>query len=674
MMQEIDFNAISLECVKYKSKKLLKALPFLEQSDSLKNLIDYETRNFKNVQLHDVNKRKKRDLFFDSIIENASCQKTKDSVSRLLSICKISEELIDDIKLKLKETPVMKKTVQEQCWAVINNALYEGYHLQGLIEENIKNYSDEGKFISTSGRNIHVENGDSFSPDSALDKIVNYLTLTLKMFSYENKLSQRGEIVIPPEINVGEETINNATSIFYFALIWNELITCSKSCILFDNNIHIANSDNIPNEFKKTGVDRAVIFDRTIDRFERYDSISNERLSRRLSQNFWEAVTKHKIDRGLLEDITHWPGIIDNRSIILEEIPSLVSLMEAISSHNPNDIILGLSLREWIRGYSVITYLSQKSKNKVHYTYGEIESVLLLGGFNKEKIKVFVGMITLGDNSRDIYDSPLIKVSDGSYFLFTPAYTSPLISNIILSKFSSMQADLSAKGFGFENDMIGVLNEHNLKNKSFEFKRGNEQFEYDAVFLLDDKAFILECKNTSLSGGSVTRAYHKKKFIDEACEQVKRLVNGLIMYPEVFSEHFNCDINDYELIPVIMNNLPFSIPGKVNGVYVTDSSSFSRLLKSRYINSSIIRHDGQFKLTDTNPVISMWEGEKLRASDVINHFNSPVQLNDFMKHECINTYPLRVNENKMFLNRVFETNYDAISEEQESIIKKLDLS
>ncbi|MBL0866616.1 hypothetical protein G5647_09270 [Pectobacterium carotovorum] len=673
-MHEIDFEAISLECAKYKSNKLIKALPFLEQSNSLRRLIDYETKNFKNVQLHDVNRRKKRDSFFESIIGNVSCQKTKASVSRLLSVCQITEELIDDIKLKLKETPVMKKTVQEQCWAVINNALGEGYHLQNLLEENIQNYRSENKFISTSGMNIHREDGVSFSPDSALDKIVNYLALTLKMFAYEHKLSKKGEIIIPSVVRVDEDVVSNATSIFYLALIWNELITCSKSCILFDNKVYLAKSDEIPDKFKSDGIDTAVLFDRTIDKFERYNSISNERLSRRISQNFWEAVAGHNIGRELLEDITKWPGVIDNRSIILEEIPSLVSLMEAISSHNPNNIILGLSLREWVRGYSVVTYLSQKSKNKVNYTYGEIESVFLLAGFNKEKTKLFIDMITFGDNSRDIYDSPVIKVSDGSYFIFTPAYTAPLISNIILSKFSSMQADLSVKGFGFENDIIDLLNKHKLQNKKFEFKRGSEQFEYDAVFLLDNKAFILECKNTSLSGGSVTKAYNKKKFIYEACEQVKRLVNGLRLHPEVFREHFDCDVNDYDLIPVIMNNLPFSIPGEVNGVYVTDSSSFSRLLKSRYINSSIIKNEGGFKLTDVNPVISMWEGDSLRASDIINHFNNPVQLNDFLKHGDINTHILRVNESKAFFNRVIETNYDAISDEQAKVIQKSGLS
>uniref|UniRef100_UPI001F1B854C hypothetical protein n=1 Tax=Citrobacter koseri TaxID=545 RepID=UPI001F1B854C len=252
---------------------------------------------------------------------------------------------------------------------------------------------------------------------------------------------------------------------------------------------------------------------------------------------------------------------------------------------------------------------------------------------------------------------PLIQTSNSSYLLFTPAYTSPLISNIILSKFSSKQADLSKKGYGFESDMIGILNKYELVNSHFKFKRGLEQYEYDAVFLLDDKAFILECKNTTLSGGSLTRAFQKKEFIAEAVAQVKRLVDGLASNPEVFEEQFGKNIDDYELVPVIMNNLPFSMPGKIDGVYVTDSSSFSRLIKSRYIDLGIISHSETYQISNQKHVISMWESDTLTADDIIRHFENPVQIRDFLENKIIKKYPLRVSQDKVFFNVVYETCY-----------------
>lgn len=661
-MSKIDFEKLSEECKGYKVTSLLDALPDYAENPSLRNLIEYETVNIKNLQLHNTKNRKKRDDFFDALISNINSQEATDKLKKILSVCHISEIYIDSIKEELKSSPLMSQDFKIQCWAVIEKALDEGYYLLDQINKSIEYYGENAKHLTLNNRNILNENGESFSPDSALDKIVKYLTLTLKMLSHEHGFSASGEIIIPERIDVEESAIAGANQVFYYSLLWNELLTCAESCILFDNEIQIAGLEDLPDEIKEDGVEQGVLFNRTKDEFERYDTISNERLSRRISQNYWEAMADYNLERRIPKYVTDWSGTL-NHPITFEELPFLVSLMEAIASHDPEQIVLGLSLREWVRGYSVISYLANEIKNKVLYTKGELMSMLLLGGFKEKKAEEFIKHITFGVDSRDIYDSPLVKTSNSLFFLYTPAHISPLISNIILSKFSSKQADLTKKGYGFERDIIEKLNENNLENRSFKFKRDADEFQYDAIFLLDDKAFILECKNTNLSGGSVARAYQKKIFINETIKQVKRLVCGLTSHPEVFKEHFDKDISNYELVPVIMNNLPFSIPGKVNGVYVTDSSAFGRLIKSRYINSGLISHQGKFKITDNKPAFSMWKSDVLTASDIINHFNEPVQLQDFLKHQKTKEYLLRINKSKVFLNVVNETDYDTMSAE-----------
>lgn len=157
----------------------------------------------------------------------------------------------------------------------------------------------------------------------------------------------------------------------------------------------------------------------------------------------------YNLERRIPKYVTDWSGTL-NHPITFEELPFLVSLMEAIASHDPEQIVLGLSLREWVRGYSVISYLAKEIKNKVLYTKGELMSMLLLGGFKEKKAEEFIKHITFGVDSRDIYDSPLVKTSNSLFFLYTPAHISPLISNIILSKFSSKQADLTKKDTGLK--------------------------------------------------------------------------------------------------------------------------------------------------------------------------------------------------------------------------------
>lgn len=674
-MSLINFEELSKDCAKYKTKKLVKILPLFNEDESIRDFINYETQNFKNFQLFNHNKRKDRDHFFNTLIDNIECEATVKNISKILSVCKTSEIYIDQIKDGLNAIPLMKEDIQTLCSAVIKNALEEGHHLQDLMESHINRVGESGALFSLNDKNILDDQGNSISPDSALNKIVNFLTLTLKMLSHEHKLAKSGDIIIPDIVQVNQSFVNNASAIFYYSLLWNDLITCTKSCIYFDNEMQVADGTNIPENAQTEGIKTAVLYDRTRDDFEYYDSISNQRLSRRLSQNFWEAISSLNLVRRTPSDITKWSGSLHEHAIILEEYPFLTSLMEAISSHDSNDNVLGLSLREWVRGYAVISYLSKTARFRYIYKKEEITSVLRLAGFTEQNASIFIKNITFGSDSRDIYDSPLIKTENSSFFLFTPAFTAPLISNIVLSKFSSKQADLSKKGFGFEKDMIQKLEDHNLVNNHFSFKRGLHQYEYDAVFLLDDKAFVLECKNTTLSGGSLTRAFQKKKFILETTIQVKRLVDGLMTNPEVFETHFGKKINDYELVPVIMNNLPFSIPGKVDGVYVTDFSSFSRLIKSRYINLGVIRHSESDGYDVINPkqVYSMWEGEKLTAKDIINHFENPIQLHDFIENKETKKYPLRVSEDKIFFNVVCETGYDAISKKHKEIFKSLNL-
>ncbi|SQI37429.1 Uncharacterised protein [Serratia plymuthica] len=66
----------------------------------------------------------------------------------------------------------------------------------------------------------------------------------------------------------------------------------------------------------------------------------------------------------------------------------------------------------------------------------------------------------------------------------------------------------------------------------------------------------------------------------------------------------------------------------------------------------------------------MWENDTLTANDIINHFENPVQLLDFLEHKIIKKYPLRVSQDKVFFNVVYETCYDSMSKKQKEIIEE----
>ena len=75
------------------------------------------------------------------------------------------------------------------------------------------------------------------------------------------------------------------------------------------------------------------------------------------------------------------------------------------------------------------------------------------------------------------------------------------------------KTDASDKGFRFERDVKELISEKVGDCKSFKFKRGTNEYEYDAVFTLGNRLFVLECKNRSLSWYNPVKAFRNKKYL-----------------------------------------------------------------------------------------------------------------------------------------------------------------
>ncbi|TOE57453.1 hypothetical protein CGJ39_24420 [Vibrio parahaemolyticus] len=187
-----------------------------------------------------------------------------------------------------------------------------------------------------------------------------------------------------------------------------------------------------------------------------------------------------------------------------------------------------------------------------------------------------------------------------------------------------METESSDKGFKFESDVINMVRAGVGNCESFKFKRGLDEYEYDAVFTIDNKLFILECKNRSLSWYNPVKAFRNKKYLFETTEQVLRLKNALVSYPEVLQENLGIDVAEYEIIPVIFNCMPFCWKGTLNNVYVTDYSSFSRLLRSSEIN--LVMSSKLEQKSKKTSKYKQWKGSKICGEDIVNHLNNPIQI------------------------------------------------
>lgn len=641
------YKTLEIDYCKFKSKNIVIQLKQNYSDKLLRFLFAMFKKNI-NIQPHNVNLREKRDSFLTDLKEATNSPDLIQKIDNLNKLCVCAEKIYDVIKSNLSNLPISKKKPEIQCWAVIRRAQGEIDFLKTETRKHLESIDRKQKVFDISTAYLRNKRGESYSPDVVISKTVDYLSLSLKMIGFNYKLNSGGFIVIPDMVDVEEDDIIDAGKIFYNSILWSSLERSVETCLLFDYELNEYNSTNLPNGLENSGLETFYEFNLTKEQFIRLDYISNERLYSKLSQNFMEALYKHNVHKTVDENLTSLTNVNNGYSITTSEFPSYVALLETLCLSDENMLILGLTLREWVRCYSALERLSKISKQREVFTFSALSAYLQLVGISSDKSRLFIDFASFNNESRDLYDSPLLKMKSGDYLFCSIGYFSPGISNIILSKFSSLKVDLSQKGFGFEKEIHEMLSDLKMNYQHFKFKRESEEYEYDAIILLDDKVFVLECKNTNLSGGSVSQAFKKQTFLIDAANQVIRLADGLKKHQDVFSDKFGLDINNFEIIPVIVNNLPFSLPGKYCGVYVTDYSALSKILHNSHISGIEVRNE-YGTLTSTNhPMHKLWENNTLQASDLIKQFETPIQLNEFFESTVVKKHTLQINDSVAF--------------------------
>ncbi|ENL9305266.1 TPA: NERD domain-containing protein [Escherichia coli] len=641
------YKTLEIDYCKFKSKNIVIQLKQNYNDKILRFLFAMFKKNI-NIQPHNVNLREKRNSFLTDLKGATSAPDLIQKIDNLKKLCICAEKIFDVIKSNLSSLPISKKTPEIQCWAIIRRAQGEIDFLKNETKKHLESINRELKLFDISTAYLKNKQGESYSPDVVISKTVDYLSLSLKMIGFNYKLNSGGFIVIPDMVDVKEDDINDAEVIFYNSILWSSLERSVETCLLFDYELNEYTSTNLPNGLENSGLETFYEFNLTKEQFIRLDYMSNERLYSKLSQNFMEALYKHNVHKTVDENLTRLADINNGYSITTSEFPAYVALLETLCLTDESMLIFGLTLREWVRCYSALERLSKISEKREVFTSSELSTYLQLVGISGNKSKLFIDLASFNNESRDLYDSPLLKMKSGDYLFCSIGYFSPGISNIILSKFSSLKVDLSQKGFGFEKEIHEMLSDLKINHQHFKFKRENEEYEYDAIIVLDDKVFVLECKNTNLSGGSVTKAFKKKMFLIDAANQVIRLADGLKKHQDVFSDKFGLDINNFEIIPVIVNNLPFSLPGKYYGVYVTDYSALSKILHNSHISGIKVRNE-YGTLTSTNhPMHKLWENNTLQASDLIKQFEKPIQLNEFFESTVVKKHTLQISNSVAF--------------------------
>lgn len=584
-----------------KERNILHAVEIIKNGDFRMLLSELESffQRDRLIIAHDASdSRLLRDDFLMAILnefKKIPCQEIIALVEHTQETIKMAEEILDEIKQTLILCDFSRNGVEAQFWGVLRRIDTEFAHLQENARELLgqrPGYSSNFDF--TSAQRIS-EPHRNFDPDGFLSTIISSATLSLKMMCHNNNYFHRDIAIAPGFIEVSDRVVYQAGSFGVLAAAWNNVNEHSKSCFSFGSEITKNHyEDKVVYILEKS--QQALLLDAI-------SYVAECRLMDKLHQKKLLADTG--LEQGFLE--------------IFEEI-LCVDTSQSIQEYS------GLTLQEILKTYTAMQRFIQDANvdKSMFMTQQMIVSILINSGIPPNKIDASIGLMLFSKSSDDLFDTPLIKINQKEYYLITPAVKFLNIAKVALSRISALGHQIHSKGKNFENYVFKFFESQNFNPIKIKFKEKGEEYEYDLVFEFDGCIFLLECKNVSLPGISITGQLNHFDFIQDSVCQVHRLNEGLIKHKDIIRDRFNINVDDKKIIPIILNNLPYCIPGAIEGVYVTDFISFTKPIIQPYINK-VVKDGSGIKF---HPDIGLREDAlKLRAIDLINNLDVPVIFN-----------------------------------------------
>jgi len=601
-------------------------------ADYLYRMIDNTLSRPEIIYIREKKSRQKRDEFIFNLIHiiPAEFHVIHKMLRSKWNLLNVSENLFDRLSSFINQCEISKQDEAVQAWSYIKRVESEFKMLYEKITGELSK-KPRGHYLSPYIK-VEDEDGNVFCIDSASEHLIRYLSITLKLLSHKFGWFSDDKVIMPDEVGVEDDNIYQAGSIELLARSWIALEDISQRSLIFGGDVYVCKGEHVPEDARAAGVKTSYHYERTESEYELYDAIACERVRRKSLQEFINIISSKEIRNAVTRDPQNVGKIEDGSFFSEEEILACFTLGDTFCVDIMTDSkgYHGLTLAEWVRCYFVLQNISRRMVEENSHgilVREKIIDALEMAGIDREKCLIFINLVSFSKDSTDLYDCPLIAMRSGAYYISYNSLLHANISNIILSRLSSLDTNTTGKGYKFESEVNELIRKVIGDCKSFKFKRGADEYEYDATFILDGNLFILECKNRSLSWYNPVRSYRNKKFIYDAAQQVKRLRGALLEYPEVVKEQFGVECSDVNIIPVVFNCLPFSWRGSIDEVYVTDYSSFSRLLKGSEIYKVMSSLNGQENIKSG---YKQWKGHFLCSEDIIRHFENPIQLAPFI--------------------------------------------
>ena len=494
---------------------------------------------------------------------------------------------------------------------------------------------------------LQDDQGNSFSPDAALSRLSEIVSMTLVMEATQNQWFRTDGIVKLPNLpQASEQDRLEAFSTYLLALAWHHWQHMEKSARFLGGELRWHLPDAAQNPKRPSTVSYTTPADGPSDA-ERYDVIASQRLQDQFFQSALPVALPHPISRRYV-GIHNGAALPPQQIISWEEIlaGSMLSDMLGYSIIHDQSKPRGLRLVEWIRGYTVLKELAKGPETTDHkfptpsplriYDLDDLSRTLETCGLSRDAARAFIDNVSLSRRSRDCLDCPLVRVGSRGALLLAPLLLAQNIALALLSNLGRQGEHLGRKGAAFEVAVRDIFTRQNLNATTFKATRHGQVFQYDAVIPWDGYLFVFECKNRSLPAGEPASIYYFDLDVKSAARQTRRLTDALAHYPDILRTHLGKEFEQHQIIPCVVHSLPYARLGDIDGVYFTDYSALTRFFENRYFSVAMAPSG------DSIPISDIWGSDSPSVAAFLTQLQHPFQVRLGFQHLELNTisFPL----------------------------------
>lgn len=507
--------------------------------------------------------------------------------------------------------------------------------LAALVADTEAALKATGRISMPGGPDLRDANGRRASADAVVSAMVASLGGTLKMEGFANRWFDRktGQLILPMLPAVGTREVELAGQSEFLSMSWIRWERLHETARYEDSDIELLHPPALPEDCPP-GFER--VYARQHE-CETLDFIANERSIAR------EGISAADLSgsTGILsigKGIEGTTAASPVEYVSTQEALNVLSLSEAVGYEIIKDLDRpgGLRLTQWVRGYMCLQELASSSRDPqsglLQVSAGDFADLLQRASLTADEAAIFLDAVTFGKDRRDLFDAPVIRTK-GDWLLVGPALAAPRMAKIVPSLLASMEIQLRRKGMAFEQRVIELLCGQGLDARRVKVTRDGADYEYDVLAPWGNYVLHFECKNHGLSGNDPIQSFHFLQEIGSGIEQVGRLRNALVAWPEILTDAFGPEVAGKTVVHCLLENDTYCIPGGVDGVYVYDWSALSRFFEAGWLR---VMHDhklpGNIVVRNRVGVKRIWQGETPTPEDLIAEMENPSQFRIVAHH------------------------------------------